>query len=101
MMSYNFLVIFYGSQLKFYTKPRTFYSPGLHFFMIKEAVAIATAPFSLGALLRYENGSVLGKRNSLGAVNGHVFLFRFLLLLDIKHTLNCLCSRCFSIWDLI
>ena len=46
MMSYNFLVIFYGSQLKFYTKPRTFYSPGLHFFMIKEAVAIATAPFS-------------------------------------------------------
>ena len=44
-MSYNFLVIFYGSQLKFYTKPRTFYSPGLHFFMIKEAVAIATAPF--------------------------------------------------------
>ncbi len=43
-MSYNFLVIFYGSQLKFYTKPRTFYSPGLHFFMIKEAVAIATAP---------------------------------------------------------
>ena len=47
-MSYNFLVIFYGSQLKFYTKPRTFYSPGLHFFMIKEAVAIATAPITRG-----------------------------------------------------
>ena len=39
MMSYNFLVIFFVSQLKFYTKPRTFYSPGFHLLMGKGAIA--------------------------------------------------------------
>ena len=44
MMSYNFPVIFFVSQLKFYTKPQAFYSPGFQLFMKKGAVAIATAP---------------------------------------------------------
>ena len=47
MMSYNFPVIFFVSQLKFYTKPQAFYSPGFQLFMKKGAVAIATAPFPL------------------------------------------------------
>ena len=51
MMSYNFLVIFFVSQLKFYTKPRTFYSPGFHFFVEKEPLLIATALFLMNFLI--------------------------------------------------
>lgn len=47
----NFLVIFFVSQLKFYTKPRTFYSPGFHFFVEKEPLLIATALFLMNFLI--------------------------------------------------